>query len=254
VRHTYQAGKEYVTSFSINGRRPNSLNALLRGSTQKEARTPGLVVGLVTNINDPEERGRIKVKFPWLSDDVESAWARIASPGAGPDRGLYWLPEVNDEVLLGFEHGDPNRPYVLGSLWNGQDNPPIPLSEALENGKIRHRIFQTRLGHKISLIDGSKQSILLETVDGHLLALEDEDRRIRLTTANGLALVLDDSSNEISLDSQGTLNIKSGTNLTIEAGANLELKGQTFSLSSSATGEVKAGANLDVKGAVVKIN
>ncbi len=84
-----------------------------------------MVIGVVTAVDDPESLGRVKVKFPWLADDYESWWARVAQLGAGPDRGAVWLPEVNDEVLVAFEHGDTRRPYVVGGLCNGVDNPPF---------------------------------------------------------------------------------------------------------------------------------
>ena len=84
----------------------------------------GVTLGLVTNNQDPEKLGRIKVKFPWLSDEDESNWARIITPMAGDDRGMFFLPEVDDEVLVAFEQGDMRFPFVLGSLWNGQDKPP----------------------------------------------------------------------------------------------------------------------------------
>ena len=84
----------------------------------------GMMTGLITNNKDPEKYGRVKVKFPWLSEEDESDWLRVVVPGGGNNRGLLFLPEVNDEVLVGFEQGDINRPYVLGGLWNGQDTPP----------------------------------------------------------------------------------------------------------------------------------
>ena len=100
---------------------------LLRDSSAREAiasRIYGVVVGVVTNNQDPEELGRVKVKFPWLSDADESDWARIATPMAGNEKGIYFLPEVDDEVLVVFEHGDLRFPYIIGALWNGQAPPP----------------------------------------------------------------------------------------------------------------------------------
>src|SRR5271170_858207 len=79
----------------------------------------GVAVGIVSNNKDPMNLGRVRMKFPWLSDDHESDWTRMASLMAGPGRGAYFLPEVNDEVLVAFEHGDVRRPYVIGGMWNG---------------------------------------------------------------------------------------------------------------------------------------
>jgi hypothetical protein len=84
----------------------------------------GVVIGVVTNANDPEKNGRIKVRFPWLDDKHETDWIRIATMMAGSFRGSLFRPEVNDEVLVAFDHGDVRFPYVIGFLWNGQDQPP----------------------------------------------------------------------------------------------------------------------------------
>ena len=84
----------------------------------------GVVVGIVTDNDDPERLGRVKLRFPSLSADYESHWARVAAPGNGASRGTVWIPEVNDEVLVAFEGGDRQRPFVLGGLWNGKDTPP----------------------------------------------------------------------------------------------------------------------------------
>lgn len=104
----------------------------------------GAVVGLVTNNKDPDNRGRIKVKFPWLGDEIESNWARVACFYAGPERGGYIMPEVGDEVLLMFERGDPATPYMIGGLWNGEDTPPGPGNPDGENNT---KWFQSRSGH-----------------------------------------------------------------------------------------------------------
>lgn len=252
--HIYRAGAAYMTAFNIHGRRPETLYALMESSGEEVKDWSGPVVGLVTNNNDPDGRGRVKVKFPWLSDDVESDWARVVGAGAGPDRGFYCLPEVNDEVLVVFEQDDVGRPYVLAGLWNGQDKPPLPTSEALENGRVRQRTFTTRAGHKLTFTDGRDEGVVLETASGHRLALADEQRKVILETSGGNVLTLDDSSNEVQLESRGNMTLKGGANLTIEATGSLTLKGQTFSLSANATGEVKANATLDVRGALVKIN
>ena len=92
---------------------------------EASGRIYGVVVGIVTaNQGDPDGLGRVKVRFPWLASDAESAWARIATLMAGNKRGSFFLPEVEDEVLVAFEHGDLRYPYILGALWNGKDKPP----------------------------------------------------------------------------------------------------------------------------------
>ena len=117
----------------------------------------GVVVGIVTNNKDPQGLGRVKVKFPWLSADEESNWARLSSPMAGKDRGLFILPEVNDEVLVMFEHGDVNHPFVIGSLWNGTDKPPLSADQAVDgSGNVVRRILKTTAGHTITLDESDR--------------------------------------------------------------------------------------------------
>jgi len=252
--HLYRRDGGYVTRFCIHGRRSYTLAALLSAPQREGPASGGPVIGIVTNNSDPEGWGRVKVKYPWLSDEVESAWARIAAPGAGPGRGIYWLPEVNDEVLVAFEQGDANRPYVLGGLWNGQDRPPLANDQALANGAVQRRVLKTRAGHTVTLVDGDEAAVIVETAAGHRLTLADQEKRVCLQTAGGLVLSMDDSRREVTLESSGNLTVKSGANLTVEAMAKLELKGATFSLQGSGQGSVDGGGMLEVKGGLVKIN
>ena len=112
TRHTYQE-RIYRTEFSVRGSRGGDLLTTLAPRTQLQ---PGqtFLVGIVTDNEDPEGWGRVKVKFPTLTEEHASNWARVVALGAGPNRGIYWLPEINDEVLVAFEHGDIHRPYVIG--------------------------------------------------------------------------------------------------------------------------------------------
>ena len=102
------------------------MSPVLPNQVSGDRRFYGVVIGVVTNNHDPRSLGRIKVKFPWLSADNESNWARVASLMAGKGRGALFLPEVDDEVLVMFEHGYMEHPYVVGALWNGKDTPPKP--------------------------------------------------------------------------------------------------------------------------------
>lgn len=121
-----------------------------RPLNEDESVYDGVYVGVVTNNHDPENWGRIKVVYPWTDNSTESHWARLATLYAGKDRGSYFVPEVGDEVLMVFEHGDPNRPYVVGSLWNGQDPLPEP---GHPDGEDNHKILETRSGHKMTFDD-----------------------------------------------------------------------------------------------------
>jgi uncharacterized protein involved in type VI secretion and phage assembly len=169
---------------------------------------------------------------------------------------------VNDEVLVAFEHGDINRPYVLGGVWNGEDKPQLANDKALANGKVHQRAFTTRAGHQIVFTDDAEASIILETAKGHRLTLADEKKQIILETSGGQTLTLDDSKNEVTLKStaklivegSSELNLKSGGNLSIEATGQLQIKGSTFSLKADGMGEVSSSGILEVKGSLVKIN
>jgi len=88
-----------------------------------DAKQFGVEIAIVTNVKDPDKLGRVKVCFPRLPGKPESDWCRVAQPAAGAGRGFYWLPHVNDEVLIAFERGEAHRPYIIGSLWNGKDKP-----------------------------------------------------------------------------------------------------------------------------------
>jgi uncharacterized protein involved in type VI secretion and phage assembly len=115
-------------------------------------RVYGVVVGIVTNLDDPDSLGRVKVKYPWLKDDSESPWARLMSFMAGNDMGGVFRPQVNDEVLVLFEHGDVRFPYVIGALWNGKDAMPSERGTDSDNNV---RMIKSRSGHKVLLDDTS---------------------------------------------------------------------------------------------------
>jgi phage protein D len=157
TEHLYGAGIPYVTRFVCGGKDPGALADLVAngaGAAESSRGWEGLVVGVVTNNADTGALGRVRVKFPSLSDGHESTWARLVSPGAGNGRGLLCIPEVNDEVLLGFEQGDKRRPLVLGGLWNKLDPPPPPAKgEAVRDGKVVERLWTSRKGHRIAVSD-----------------------------------------------------------------------------------------------------
>ncbi len=132
-------------------------------------RQPGAAIAVVTNLNDPEQTGRIKVRFPWMNDEEESHWCRIVADQAGKSRGNFVRPEVGDEVLVLFERGDPNQPMVVGCLWNGQDAPPGPGNG---DGANDHKFFQSRAGHQMLFNDGG---------DGGFIAFHDGTQKLHTT-------------------------------------------------------------------------
>lgn len=216
-----------------------SLLDLLQPSGAPAAnRIYGVVVGIVTNNDDRDGLGRVRVRFPWLSESDESFWARVAAPMAGPDRGAYFLPEVDDEVLVAFEHGDVRFPYVLGALWNGQDAPPEsePLSS---DGKVVKRVIKSRSGHIIRL-DDSDGAEKIEIID------KTEKNRV----------VIDASANTITVSAQGDITLESAQGKVIIKGQSIEVQStaQDVKIEAKANMDLKAGPQLNIKGGVVNIN
>jgi uncharacterized protein involved in type VI secretion and phage assembly len=194
----------------------------------------GVVIGIVTNNQDPEKLARVKVKFPWLSNADESYWARIAAPMAGKDRGTFFLPEVDDEVLVVFEHGNLQFPYILGALWNGKDTPP----DTNEDGNNNVRIIKSRSGHVIKLNDeAGKETIeIIDKTQNNSLVIDTAKNTITLTTDKDI--ILSASQGTIKLDAQ-KIEIKSSAATKIESGAGMD---------------IKANATMNVKGAIINLN
>jgi phage protein D len=238
--HIYSADGDYQTEFSVHGRRPETLVGLLVTEPQRPAsRWHGVVAAIVTNNRDPDDQGRVKLKYPWLADDVESDWARVIGAGAGNERGLYVLPEVNDEVLVAFEHGDINRPLVIGGLWNGVDKPAIPVSDAVKDGKVQTRVFRTRGGHVLSFVDDSEAQVKVETSGGHTLLLDDANQVVQIGTSGGIVFKLDDGDGSVTVQCSGKVSIEAQQEVSMRAGTDLKLE---------------ASGRVTVKGAMIELN
>lgn len=193
----------------------------------------GVAVAIVRENKDNSGLGRVKVSFPWHSQPQESYWARVVTPMAGKNRGIYFIPEVNDEVLVAFERGDLRFPYVVGSLWNGPD--PAPQTNA--DGKNTVRVIHSRDDHKITIKDDRAQPL------------------VQIELADGKRVTLDRNGIEID-DAQGnriTMASASGS-ITVQAAASLTLKAPQVTLEASATATVKSGGTLTVQGSLVTIN
>jgi uncharacterized protein involved in type VI secretion and phage assembly len=133
-------------------------------------RVYGVVIGVVTNIDDPDSLARVKVSYPWMGDDTESPWARVVTPMAGNDRGIVCRPEIGDEVLVLFEHGDVRFPYVIGGVWNATDTPPQNRGTDTDNNI---RMIRSRSGHEITLDDtsGSEKIVIVDSSASHKIEL-----------------------------------------------------------------------------------
>ncbi len=247
--HRYE-DSGYTTHFEISGRRANTLGALLTTRSQNKH---GVVVGIVTNNSDPDGLGRVKVKLPTMPGNEESHWARLVTPMAGDGRGIEFIPEVNDEVLVAFEHDDSHRPFVLGALWNGKDKPPEPSDTLLSStGKVEKRIIRSRSGHTIILDDtDGKEKISIVDKTGK--------NSIEIDSANNLVAIK--AQGDILLEASGNVKIK-GSDVELEASGKVKTKGMDVQLEASASATLKGGSGVsveasgtvDVKGARVNLN
>lgn len=144
----------------------------------------GLYVGIVTSNQDPMNMGRVKVTFPWMHDTEESWWARLVKPYAGKERGWFFMPEVGDEVLVAFELGDIHQPLVVGSTWNGEDEPPEPGDP---DGSNHHKVIETRSGHKLHFDDtpGEEFIELNDSSLNNVVRWDTKNDSISITAATG---------------------------------------------------------------------
>jgi uncharacterized protein involved in type VI secretion and phage assembly len=259
ARHVF-GPNGYRTHFAISGRQDRSLLGLTSlGSSNGHASAGGqpingVVVGLVTDNNDPNNGARVKLKFPWLDDNYESDWARLTQLGAGPNSGALWIPEVNDEVLVAFEFGDIRRPYVVGSLYNGQDAPNLGQG-LFDNGKVKRRGFTSRLGHQFIMFDdASKSGIAFISSDGNLkISLNETNSEIHISSQGKIHL---ECQQDLIMESQGNLKLSAQQGITLEAQNALDLKGMTASLKSTSPQiTIDAGASkIELNGPEVNIN
>ena len=136
----------------------------------------GVCTATVSSLTDPEGEGRVQVKYHMLPNAPKSAWAALAHPLAGGKRGVYFMPEIGDEALVAFDHGDFNHPFVLGFLWNGSDKPPV---EGIDSNVRR---IQSISGHQIDLDDrAATKSIVIKTAGGHTIELTDKPGNVHIS-------------------------------------------------------------------------
>ncbi|MFE3901376.1 VgrG-related protein [Streptomyces sp. NPDC059153] len=302
-RHVFDPVRGYETWLTVSGQQERSLFGLTGGGPGPGgsgvgagggSRCVGLVSGTVTDTHDPEGSGRVKVRFPWLSDEYASDWARTAQSG-GTSGGEAFIPEIGDEVLVGFEHGHLDRPYVLAGLYNGKDRPsqgsgggsgggagapsgpgaaaapsagappagspaatPAPGGELVDptTGAVNRRSIASKSGNQLELLDGANgpQGVRLLTGDGKLKI--DLDRR-------GTVIVIN-SDGSVNIEAKQQVSIKAARGVALDGGqGTLELSGDSVTLTSRSgvrvdggNGEVKlsTGGTVDVRGAQVAVN
>lgn len=273
VEHLFGARQTFVSRFTIGALEPTTLVDLFRSQppSTPERLTSGVTIGIVTETADPDGLWRVKVQLPFLSDDNTSTWARVASAGAGGGRGFLVLPEKGDEVLVAFENGDAQQPYVLAGLWNGTSAAP-DHDKMINNGKIMSRSYTSRLGHQLLFSDGDKPEELLVSIvtADKKTKLVMGEKSIELSASGKTPIKISNGKATIDMADSGDIKI-SGENVTIEAKQKLvataktdasvegkmklDLKaGTQASLKASASAEINGGGKTDIKGGMVGIN
>jgi uncharacterized protein involved in type VI secretion and phage assembly len=198
---------------------------------------PGLVVGVVTNIQDPENLGRVKVKLTVRDDDNnESAWARVLAPFAGSKMGAYFLPDVDDEVVVAFLGGQLEKPIVIGAVWNKSSKPPVGHDE----GKNKTKVIKTKTGHELTFFDDDEGSVELKTAAGQKVTMDDKAKKLIVSDSSG--------GNTVSiLEKSGTIQIKADSKIEIKAGsASLIIDGKAGKISMQ-------GNNINAKGVQIEM-
>ena len=190
---------------------------------------PGLVEAIVVNNNDPEGLGRVKVKFPLLPDMPESFWARLVMPMAGRGRGWMTIPEVDDEVLVAFMHGDINHAVVVGSLYNGVDVPPYANEDLFNN----LRVFQSRSGHRLTFDDslgGERVELVLHNEEIRII-WDSSGRTLSVYCGGDIIIEAADTMSvqctDFILQANGNIDISSGASTTLETGTDCVVNGGT---------------------------
>jgi Rhs element Vgr protein len=216
--HVLRGGSTYETRFANSP--AHTLSGSVGGDRSNGPPSFGsqLVLGVVTNNQDPDDMGRVRVHYPALGPDAEGAWARVATPSAGNARGLLMLPVVGEEVLVGFEHDDTTRPYVLGSLFNGTDKPGDDLLQGNDGS------FSVASDHKVRI--ASKEDMTLKS--GGALTVD---------VSNGVTAT---AGQDFNAKGQN-VSVKGDMQITIEANQTLTLKCGPSQIQLSASGVTVSG-------------
>ncbi|MER5460474.1 VgrG-related protein [Streptomyces sp. NPDC002668] len=243
ARHTFGDGRHYETLLTVSGRQWRSLYGLTSGgSAVTSPKLPSVANALVTDIKDPLRQGRVKLRFPWLDDKYVSDWTRTVQFGGVKGGGVI-VPDVGDEVLVAFDRGALDHPYVIGGLYNGKDKPDpldVPLYDRTR-GKVTRHTLSDRSGNRVDLLDqrpGLKRGVRLSTGD------------------NRLTINMDRTRTSITVDSKGSVTITGTRSVSVEAGGNLSLTaGGQLSLKSGGLLSITAGSALNLKaGGAASIN
>lgn len=279
VRHVLSVDG-YTTEVTAAGARDVSLLGLASGGGRTDDHRPridGVVPAIVTNVNDPDDGARVKLKFPWLDESFESDWARLSQMASGNGYGVLFLPEVNDEVLVAFDRGDVAHPYVVGRLYNGKDRPDKTSADLVKGGKVATRRITSRSGQGLVFFDSDgstgvrlrsgDEKLWIDVNQGKTTIAVTSEGTVTITGKQGVTIESDAGidlkakqkvtiAGEQGVSIQGaTVEVKGKTGATVDAGGGpLTLKGTGGEVSSTAVFAVKAAAVLTIQGALVKIN
>jgi phage protein D/phage baseplate assembly protein gpV len=234
--HTYRGGSGYQTAFQISGRSSRTLLELMRPPRERDW-SASLVVGVVTNNKDPESRARVRVKYPSLSDTEESAWARVVTPSTGNGRGILMLPQPDEEVIVGFEHGDTRRPVVIGSVFNGKD---VPGAELEQNKDGSLGVVSNEKIHLHSKKDFEIKSDQNMTVE----ITKDKTEKISGNFKNEATGNGNLKAQQYVIEAGSSMSVK-GVSVTVEASASLTLKGATV--------DIQGSGPVNIKGAIINL-
>jgi len=226
------------------------MEELFEGHERDAMTVEGVVIGIVTDNKDPDNLGRIKVKYPVLDQTLESGWARMITFMAGKDRGGYFLPEVNDEVLVSFEFGNINHPYILGALWNGVDTPPLNNA----NGENNIREIKSRSGHIFKFDDksGDEHIEIIDKTGNNKILISAKDNTITIETAKDIVLkapqgTITLEANQVKIKASTELSMTSSGTGKLETTASLAVK-------SSAIADIEASGIMNIKGSLINLN
>lgn len=242
--HRYERGS-LSTEFSIGGRHVTTIAGLLEAKKNGRGMQPP-VLAQVTNIEDPDVLGRVKVKIPSLGETAETWWARTVAPGGGEERGMQWGPEVNDEVLVVFENGDVHRPLVLGGLWSLKSEPPDE-SRRMAGGVVKTRVLKSRSGHVVILddSDGAQKIIIRDWTEENEIVIDSAENSITVKAAKDITIEPTGKALVVGMDIE----------LTATSSFKLEAGGASMKVGASGV-EIDngQGASIKLSGPSVSIN
>lgn len=228
-------------------------DTLSQGLEQKDEKIAGVVVGTVTNNQDPEGLGRVKVNLTIREDNSETDWAPVATMMAGPGTGSLFIPEVGDKVLVAFLLGDPEEPYVIGMLWDSENTPPPGDDSGLQTNNVRKIV--SRKGHELRFDDSSILSgVTLSSRSG--MKVHFSDIMGTLTISSGLTSIkMNEFTNTVEIFSPLRINICSGFNTCISlSNAGVGIFAPNVLIKATNVAAVSGNTGVLIKGSAVKIN